>query len=81
MRKGEIMEERAPVFVKIEDYKDVADMVSLMREKISQARFLLDKIKELKAQEDAEIATWSRELDDVDARVTGVDRTLAEPQQ
>ena len=79
--KGDIMNERAPVFVKVDDYKDIADIVSLMREKITQAKFLLGKIKEIKSQEDAEIATWTRELDEVDARVINIDRTLAEPEQ
>jgi len=73
------MDERAPVFVKIDEYKDIADIMTLMREKLRQAKFLLDKIAELKTQEDAELATWAKELEDVEARVASVDRTLSEP--
>jgi len=71
--------EKAPVFVKLEEYKDIMDIMSLMREKTRQAKFLLDKIAELKAQEDAELATWAKELDDVEQRVSAIDRTLSEP--
>jgi hypothetical protein len=70
---------RAPVFVKIDEYKDIMDIMSLMREKLRQAKFLLDKIAELKAQEDAELATWAKELEDVDSRVSTIDKTLFEP--
>jgi uncharacterized cysteine cluster protein YcgN (CxxCxxCC family) len=73
------MDIKAPVFVKIDEYKDVADTVSLMREKIAQAKFLLDKIAEIKAKEDSELAIWSKELEDVEARVHNIDRIIFEP--
>ena len=72
-------ETKAPVFVKIDEYKDIMDIMSLMREKLRQAKFLLDKIAELKAQEDSELATWAKELEDVEARVSTIDKTLMEP--
>jgi len=70
---------KAPVFVKIDEYKDITDIVTLMREKIRQAKMLLDKIAELKGQEDGELATWSKELDGVEASVQSIDKTLFEP--
>ncbi|MBW2970181.1 hypothetical protein KY309_03185 [Candidatus Woesearchaeota archaeon] len=73
------MDDRAPVFVKIDEYKDIADIMTLMREKLQQAKFLLDKIAELKAQEDSELATWVKELEDVETRVTNIDRALSQP--
>ena len=73
------MEEKAPVFVKIDEYKDVMDVMSLMREKLRQAKFLLDKIAELKAQEDSELSTWAKELEEVENRVASIDKTLLEP--
>ncbi len=72
-------ETRAPVFVKIDEYKDIVDIMTLIREKMRQAKFLLDKIAELKAQEDSELATWAKELEDVEARISSIDRALLEP--
>jgi hypothetical protein len=74
------MNQKAPVFVKIEEYKDIMDLLVLIKEKLSQARFLLGKINELKNQEDAELASWSKDLDDVAAMVSDVDRMLLEPE-
>jgi hypothetical protein len=72
-------ETRAPVFVKIDEYKDIMDIMTLMREKLRQAKFLLDKIAELKAQEDSELSTWAKELEEVESRVASIDKTLLEP--
>ena len=74
------MEQKAPVFVKIEDYKDITEIMALVKEKLDQARFLLSKIDELKKQEDAEINNWTRELDEVTKRVYEIDRMLLEPE-
>jgi len=71
--------DRAPVFVKIEEYKDIMDIITIMREKTKQAKFILDKITELKTQEDAEISTWSKELEEVETRIATIDKTLFEP--
>ena len=72
--------QKAPVFVKIEDYKDIMDLLTLIKEKLGQARFLLGKINELKNQEDAELASWDKDLDDVAGMVSDVDRMLLEPE-
>ncbi len=71
--------DKAPVFVKMEEYKDIMDVVSLMREKINQAKFLLDKIAQLKAEEDGQLATWAKEVESVEASVATVDKALTEP--
>jgi protein involved in temperature-dependent protein secretion len=69
----------APVYVKVDEYKDISDIMSLMREKVSQARDLLDRIAELKKKEDAEISAWMHELDEVQRRIQFIDKTLVEP--
>ena len=74
------MDQKAPVFVKLEDYKDVIDLISLVRDKLRQARFLLEKINELKNQEEAELQSWQRELEDVERRVSEIHHALFEPE-
>lgn len=71
--------EKAPVYVKVDEYKDLMDIMSLVREKLHQSKFLLDKIAELKSQEDQELATWAKELEDVEVRISSIDKTLFEP--
>ncbi|MBW2969270.1 hypothetical protein KY304_01530 [Candidatus Woesearchaeota archaeon] len=72
--------DKAPVFVKIEDYKDIVDLLALIKDRLKQSKFLLDKVKEIKDQEDAEIRTWTNELNDIDIKINEVDRSLFEPE-
>ena len=68
------------VFVKIDEYKDIMDLVNLMRSKIQQARYVLNRIAELKKQEDDELEAWSSELDNVEERIDIIDKRLTEPE-
>lgn len=71
---------KAPVFVKVDDYKDIIDIVNLMREKIKHSKSLLDNIAEQKAKEDSELAAWARELEHVESSIASVDNMLHEPE-
>ena len=66
-----------PVFVKIEEYKDLLDIMNLTEEKLKKAQELLEKIKTLKGQEDAALETWKQELKNVDSRVSEIGKRLA----
>lgn len=70
---------KAPLFVKIDDYRDIADIINLTRSKIKQAKYLIEKIRELKSKEDAEISKWDSDLDEVENKVQAIDKTLFEP--
>lgn len=70
------MKDGAPVFVKIEDYKDVLDVVSLLKEKINEASSILDKINDVKAKEDAEIENWKNSVEEIKSKVSTIDKTL-----
>jgi chromosome segregation ATPase len=65
------------VYVKIEAYKDMIDVLSLTKSKLRQARDILERIAELKAKEDERLDTWLKELDDVEAKLEDIDRRLA----
>lgn len=71
------MDTKAPVFVKFEAYKDIMDITPLMREKIRLAKFLLDKLAELKAQEDAQLASWIKELESVESSISSIEKSLS----
>jgi|TARA_B100002003_G_scaffold250772_1_gene291475 hypothetical protein len=69
-----------PVFVKIEEYKDVLDVLELVKNKIVQAKDILGKINELKNEEDVELDQWRTSINDIERRVDELDETLLEPQ-
>ena len=68
--------ENAQVFVKIEEYKDVLDTISLIKEKIEDARSTLAKLNEVKSQEDSEISSWSEKIAELETKISDVDNKL-----
>ena len=72
--------EGMPVFVRIEDYKDVLDIVGVLKGKIEEAKKTLAKINELKEKEDSELAEWEAEIGDVEKKIDYIDHVLFEPE-
>jgi hypothetical protein len=74
------MERQTPVFVKVEEYKDVLNILDLVKNKIRDAKATIHEINELKNQEDTEIAIWANEITDIERKVEFIDQTLFEPE-
>ncbi len=70
----------APVFVKIEDYKDILDVLELIKDRLGEAKRTLADINELKNDEDAELELWSSTLNEIEKKLEDIDRTLFEPE-
>ena len=64
------------VYVKIGDYKDVLEVMGLIKDKISHAKAIIGKIKNLKEREDAELGSWSAKLESVEQKVSDLDAAL-----
>lgn len=72
------MDKSMPVFVKIEDCTEIVQSLGLLKDKLRRAHSLLDRLHELKAQEDAALSNWRRDLEQVDERVRVIDKKLFE---
>lgn len=72
--------ETMPIYVKIEEYRDVLDIMNMIKSKMNEARKILGKINDLKNEEDAELELWHTGLDEVERKVEFVDKTLFEPE-
>ena len=73
------MQHCAPVYVRINEYKDILDIINLIKEKLKEARATLSKINKLKNEEDNELSLWNSELDEIEKKIEFIDRTLFEP--
>ena len=56
--------QNVPVFVKIDNYKEVLNIIDVMKKKIKDTKQSLAKIRELKAQEEQEIIEWERNVNE-----------------
>ena len=67
---------KAPVFVKIEKYREIEETISQIKAKIQEAQDILNKIQQLKAEEEHEIATWKGDINDVEEKVRVIERSI-----
>ncbi len=69
-----------PVFIKIEEYKDILETIELLKLKISHAKKTLENIYEIKSQEDSELKIWQSGLEEIERKINEIDKSLYEPE-
>jgi len=69
-----------PIFVKIDEYKDILDVIELIKKKLEEAKSTLGRINELKNEEDSELELWRSELEEVERKIEFIDKSLFEPE-
>ncbi len=69
----------APVFVKIDAYKEVLDTIDVIKAKIDKAKKIYEELNQVKAEEDEELIEWKTTLDNISDKIYFIDKTLFEP--
>ncbi len=72
--------ERMPVFVKIDEYDEVLNLVKVIRKKIDEAKETLLKINDLKNEEDHQLEMWQNTLAEVEKKIDFIDHSLTQPE-
>jgi len=72
-------DETMPVFVRIDEYKDVLDIMNMIRNKLEEAKATIAKINELKNEEDSELELWRTGAEEIERKIAFVDKVLFEP--
>ena len=80
-QEGDIMNKEMPVFVKVEDYEDVLNLIKTIRRKIDESKETLAKINDLKNEEDHQLEMWKSTLNEVEKKIDFISHTMHEPQQ
>lgn len=71
----------APVFVKVEEYKEILDVLDMIKGKIKEIRGTLGSINELRNEEDSELAMWNSTINEIEKKIEGIDKIMFEPEQ
>ena len=70
-----------PVFVKVDEYKEILDVLEMIKSKIKEIRTALGDINALRNEEDAELAMWNNTMNEIEKKIDGIDRIMFEPEQ
>ena len=73
--------DRMPVFVKIDEYDNVLELVKAIHKRIDEAKETLARIHDLKNEEDHQLEMWQNSLTEVEKKVDFIDHSLSEPEQ
>jgi len=66
----------APIFIKIEQYRDVLNIMSVLKNKIKEGKEIVAKINQLKNEEDVQLSEWATELEELEKRLELIDKSL-----
>lgn len=70
-----------PVFVKIEEYDNIVNIMGALKNKIEAAKHTLEKINQLKQEEDAQLQSWQTAIGEIENRLNSIDQFLHEPEE
>lgn len=69
------------IFVKIEEYNEVLEMVKLVKEKIQKAQTTIEEISALKTEEEQELDKWNKNLETVTNNVEEIEQALLQTKE
>lgn len=73
--------EQKPVYVKLEEYKNILALIDALETHLQTAKETLNEIKMLKQEEDVELEIWQTVIIEIENRMRFIDETLTEPEQ
>jgi len=68
----------APVFVKVDEYKEILDVLDMIKAKIGEVKTTLAGINELRNEEDAEVSMWNNTIDALEKKIDEIDKMMFE---
>ncbi len=64
-----MINESNPIFVKIDKYKEILEVVGVINKKIVNVKQLLSELESLKSKEEDEIMSWEKNMDEITHKI------------
>lgn len=64
------------IFIKVEENKEILDIIDLIKKKLTETKTTLDQIDELRKQEELELKSWKDNLKQVEEKMLTVDKNI-----
>jgi hypothetical protein len=71
-----MISEANPVFVKIDKYKEILQIVEVINRKVVNVKKLLSELESLKNREETEIMNWEKDLDEISGKIEALHEEL-----
>lgn len=71
----------APVFVKVDEYKEILDVLDMIKGKVREMKSVLDSINSLQKGEHDELEMWNSAISDIENKIDNIEKLMFEPEQ
>lgn len=68
--------ENVPIYVKVDKYQELLETVKAIETKLNTVNKTIEKINELKGQEDAQMKNWTENLSDLRSRLDKINNAF-----
>jgi hypothetical protein len=68
--------ENVPIYVKVDKYKELLEVLRGINVKLGQVDKTVEKINALKSQEEAQLQQWSENLNDIKSRLERINNAF-----
>jgi len=75
------MNETMPVFVKIDEYNKVIDILNEIKSEIEKAKKVIADVNKLRLEEDTELDLWQANVEDVERKIDFINHVMFKPNQ
>ena len=66
------------IFVKVNEYKEILDVLDMVKGKINEIRDTLNGINNLRNEEDSEVSVWNSTIDEIEKKIEDIDSMIFE---
>ncbi len=73
-----MINESNPVFVKIDKYKEILDIVEVINKKVVNVKQLILQLDELKTKEEEDIMNWEKNMEEITHKIESLKEQLSE---
>ena len=70
----------APVFVKVDDYREILDVLEMIRAKVNEIKQTIGSLKSLRSEENAELEVWGNTISEIERKIGSIDKMMFEPE-
>ncbi len=71
----------APVFVKVDEYKEILEILDMIKGKMKEIRETLASINNLRNEEHSELAMWNSSINEIERKMESIDKLMSQPEQ
>ena len=71
----------APVFVNVDEYKEIVEVLDMVKSKLNEIRQTVTSMNELREEEDSELQAWINTVNNIQGKIDSIDKMMFEPEQ